>query len=75
VDPLRATHVHSALPVVAVDVVSFEPLDEGGKGGFEPDRGEGVVFDDLFVVDSQKLVRSCQYFETQYRSKTPIPFG
>jgi hypothetical protein len=46
--------------------VSFESLDEGGKGGFEPDGGEGVVFDDLFVVDSQKLVRGCQYFETKF---------
>ena len=63
-DPLRATHVHSALPVVAVDVVGFEPLDEGRKGGFEPDRGEGVIFDNLFVVDSQELVRNYRYFGT-----------
>jgi hypothetical protein len=41
--------------------VGFEPLDEGRKGGFEPDGGEGIVFDDLFVVDSQKLSRGCQY--------------
>jgi len=64
VDPLRTTHVHSALPVVAVDVVGFESLDEGRKSGFESDRGEGVVFDDFFVVDSQKLVRNCQCCET-----------
>lgn len=51
-DPLRATHLYSALPVVAVDVVSFEPLDEGRNGGFEPDRGESVIFDDFFVIDS-----------------------
>ena len=63
-DTLRATHVHGALPVVAVDVVGFEPLDETGKSRFEPDRGEGVVFDDLFVIDSQELVHGCQYFET-----------
>ena len=62
-DPLRATHVHSSLPVVAVDVVSFEPLDEGREGGFEPDCGESVIFDDLFIVDSQELVRNYQYFE------------
>ena len=62
-DPLRGTHVHSALPVVAVGVVSFEPLDEGRKGGFQPDRGQGVIFDDVFVVDPQKLVRGYQYFE------------
>jgi hypothetical protein len=74
VDPLRATHVHSALPVVAVDILSFEPLDEGRKGGFEPNRSKSIIFDNLFVVDSQKLVRNHQYFETQYRSKTPIPF-
>lgn len=63
-DPLRTTHVHRSIPVVAVDVVSFESLDEGGKGGFEPDRGEGVVFDDLLIVDSQELMDSYQYFET-----------
>lgn len=57
VDPLRATHVYSTLPVVAVDVVGFKPLDEGRKSGLESDRGEGVVFDDLFVGDSQKLTR------------------
>lgn len=63
-DPLRAAHVYSALPVVAIDVVSFEPLDEGRKGGFESDRGEGIIFDNLFVVDSQELVRNYRYFET-----------
>ena len=63
-DPLRATHVHSALPVVAVDVVRFESLDETRKSGFEPDGCEDIVFDDLFVVDSQKLGRGCQYQET-----------
>ena len=73
-DPLRATHVHSALPVVAVDIVSFEPLDEGRKGGLEPDRGEGVIFDDLFVIDSQELVHNYQYFETHYRFGTSVPF-
>lgn len=65
-DPLRASHVRSALPTVTVDVVGFESLDEGREGGFEPDRGEGVVFDDFFVVDSQELVHGCQHFETQY---------
>ena len=55
-DPLRTAHVHSALPVVAIDVVGFEPLDEARESRLEPDGGEGVVFDDLFVVDSQKLV-------------------
>ena len=55
-DPLRTTHVHSALPVVAIDIVGFESLDEAGESGFETDCGEGVVFDDLFVVDSQKLM-------------------
>lgn len=63
-DPLRATHVHSTLPVVAVDVVSLEPLDEGRKGGFEPDRGESIIFDNVFVVDSQELVCNYQYFKT-----------
>lgn len=65
-DPLRASHVRSALPVVTVDVVGFESLDKGREGGFEPDRGEGVVFDDLPVVDSQELAGGCQYFETQH---------
>lgn len=32
--------------------MSFEPLDEGRESGFEPDGGEGVVFDDFFVVNS-----------------------
>jgi hypothetical protein len=32
--------------------MSFESLDEARKSGFEPDRSEGVVFDDLIVVDS-----------------------
>lgn len=63
-NPLRTTHVYSALPIVTVDVVSFESLDEARKGGFEPDRCEGVVFDDLFIVDSQELVRGHRYFET-----------
>jgi len=64
VDTLRATHVHRSIPIVAVDVVSFESLDEGGKGGFESDRSEGVVLDDLFIIYSQELVGDCQYFET-----------
>lgn len=63
-DPLRTAHVHSTLPVVAVHVVSFEPLNEGRKGRLEPNRCESVIFDDVFVVDSQKLVRNYQYFET-----------
>ena len=61
---LRATHVHSALPVVTVDILGFESLHESGKGWFEPDRGQSVVFDDLFIVDSQELVRDYQYFRT-----------
>jgi len=61
---LRATHVHSAFPVVTVDVLGFESLNESRKGRFEPDRGQGVVFDDLFIVDSQELVRDYQYFGT-----------
>ena len=64
-DLLRTRHVHSALPVVAIDVMGFESFDEAGKGGFKSYRGEGVVFDDLFIVDSQELVRGgYQYFET-----------
>lgn len=64
VNPLRATHVHSALPVVTIDVLGFKSLDEGRKSRFEPDGGEGIVFDDFVVVDSQKLMRGCQYCET-----------
>ena len=60
-DSLRAAHVHSTLPVVAVDVMGLESLNEGRESGFEPDCGEGVVFDDLFVVDSKKL---CEFVRT-----------
>lgn len=63
-DSLRATHVHSTIPVVAVDVVSFESLNESRESGFKPDRCEGVIFHDLFVVDSQELVRDGQDFGT-----------
>lgn len=68
-DLLRATHVHGALPIVAIDVVSFESLDEARKGGFESDRGEGVVFDDLFIVDPQELLRGYQLFGTLRQPK------
>jgi len=63
VDPLRTGHVNCAFPVFAEDVLGFESLYEGRKGRFEPDGGEGVVFDDLFIVDPQKLVRGRQCFE------------
>lgn len=63
-DPLRAGHVHGALPVVAIDVVGFESFNEARKGGFKPYRGEGVVFHDLFILDPQELVRGYWYFET-----------
>lgn len=63
-DPLRTTHVHGTFPVIAVDVVGLESLDEAGESGLETDGGEGVVFDDLFVVDPQKLVRDYQCCET-----------
>lgn len=56
-NPLCATHVHGSLPVVAIDVLGLESLDKRRESGFESDGGEGIVFDDLFVVDSQKLVR------------------
>jgi hypothetical protein len=63
---LRATHVHRTLPVVAVDVVRFESLNEGRQGGFKPNRRERVVFDNLFILDSQELVCDCQVFGTEY---------
>ena len=63
-NPPRTSHVHSTIPVIAIDVLSFKSLDQGRKGGFKSDRGEDVVFDDLYVVDSQELMRDCQRFGT-----------
>ena len=63
-DSLRTAHVHGALPVVAVDIVNFESLDEGRKSGFEPNRGEGIILHDIFVVDPQELTHDREHSGT-----------
>lgn len=49
--------------------MGFKSLDQGRKGGFKPNCGEGVVLYDLLVVDSQELARDCQHFGTQHFPK------
>ena len=54
-DSLRGADAQRALPVVAVDLFLLKTFDEERNDGLEAVEGEGVVLDDIFVIDASKL--------------------